>query len=230
MDPEMLHIRRGPVETVVVVMAIALSGLAGAQPFPRIIRLDGPVDIDSEHHCRITSVSLDDDTRNQRLWQIKLPPRMANVVRDVCEFGRVSSRLPWRGDVATLHVGELLVIADQTGFLLADYNAGKVLAERATEHTPSAVFSQATFTIEGTGLTTCKGRAGEVVLRRCGDRVVYFNGTSAALIDIKAMKVEAEGRWTPPVKAPAPVNGKRTVDGIVSVGRARLSFVGTPRG
>jgi hypothetical protein len=154
---------------------------------------------------------------------------MANLVRDVCDFGRVSSRLPWRGIVETLHVGKLLVIADQTGFLLADYDSGKLLAERAVTHTPSAVFSRATFTIEGTDLTACKGRAGEVVLRRCGERVVYFNGTSAALIDIKAMKVEAEARWTPPVKAPAPVNGKRTVEGLVSVGRARLSFVGTPR-
>jgi len=211
-------------------MALVLPGLAGANPFARIIRLDGPVDIDSEHHCRITSVSLDDDTRNQRLWQLNLPPRMANLVRDTCHFGRVSSRLPWRGVVETLHVGELLVIADQTGFLLADYNSGKVLAERATEHTPGAVFSQATFTLEGAGLTTCKGRAGEVVLRRCGERIVYFNGMSAALIDSKARKVEAEGRWTPGVKAPAPVNGKRTVEGTVSVGRARLSFVGTPRG
>jgi hypothetical protein len=217
------------VETFLVVMAIALPGLASAQPFSRIIRLDGPVDIDSEHHCRITSVSLDDDTRNQRLWQINLPPRMANIVRDVCEFGRVGTRLPWRGDVGTLHVEELLVIADQTGFLLADYGSGKILAERAMTHTPGAVFSQATFTIEGPRLTACKGRAGEVVLRRCGDRVVYFNGTSAALIDIKTLKVEAEARWTPPVKAPAPVNGKRTVEGLVSMGRVRLSFVGTSR-
>ncbi len=222
MDLEMLH--------VLLVMALVLPGLAVANPFARVIRLDGPVDINPEKHCRITSVSLDDDTRNQRLWQINLPPRMANVVRDTCESGRLGSRLPWRGQVETLHVGELLVIADQTGFLLADYNSGKVLAERATKHMPGAVFSQATFTLEGTGLSTCKGRAGEIVLKRCGDRVVYFNGTSAALIDSKARKVEAEGRWTPPVKAPVPVDGKRTVEGLVSVGRARLSFVGTPRG
>ena len=65
-------------------------------------------------------------------------------MRDVCDFRGTSTRLPWQGDVKTLQVGELLVIADQTGFLLADYNSGKVLAERATEHTPAAVFRMMT--------------------------------------------------------------------------------------
>ncbi|MBF5041122.1 hypothetical protein FGE12_01860 [Aggregicoccus sp. 17bor-14] len=86
-------------------------------------------------------------------------------------------------------------MADATGVLLLDVRDGKVLLDWEAPRDASARFfvDEGHFALEGA--PSCAGAflRGRM-LQRCGSRLVYFNGTAAALLQLAPPRLRAQAR------------------------------------
>lgn len=227
---------------------LLVAGVASAQPtssgaYLRWNLEDLPPSPAAAHSraCRAVSVSWL-DARDRVLWTVALPQRMREADQGLCDCHRAddggscaaelreyrarprASEPPFV--IGVLREGDIVAVADASGVLLLDVRSGEVLLDWAAPAAAGARFfvDEGRFRLEGG-----KGCAGPVVhghtLRRCGARLVYFNGAAVALFGLSPARLEAAASSEPAhslsakagqVKARIPVGGGAFVlEGIV---------------
>jgi hypothetical protein len=102
--------------------------------------------------------------------------------------------------IGVLELDGSVFIADPSGVLVLEQSSGKPLLDLALpcEGKHSVNFDVGRFAL--TGKPACKGPAdGAQIFQRCQDRVLYFDGNRAALLQTRPPRVEAlgayKGRW-----------------------------------
>lgn len=163
----------------------------------------------------------------------QLPPRMRAEAWGSCTEGELLhyQRRPRHEAhgiyrlLGPLDLGEALAVADPSGVLVLRKSDGQPLLDHAA---PAGVhqlfFDDGRFTLGG--LDSCGGGAhGARVFARCGQMLVYFNGSRAALIDARRLRVTAEGRYK--LRPRAPGNGRASEsEAVIPLGPYRLMLRG----
>jgi hypothetical protein len=144
------------------------------------------------------------DGADRVVWQRTLPARVQSLSLGPCAELEVAQyrRNPRSPDsfpdvIGMLETGDAIVEADVTGVLALRKADGAVALDAEAPSSPSGLrFDEGEFAVAG--LADCKGPAnGAAVFARCGERLVYFNGTTALVIGAGTLRVEARGRYSP---------------------------------
>lgn len=160
--------------------------------------------------CQAVSVSWL-DAHDRVRWTARLPARMRDADQGDCDCRRAddggacaSELREYRARprasvppfvVGVLREGHVLAVADMSGVLLLDVRSGKVLLDwEAPPDAGARLFvDEGRFTLEG--MKECSGvlERGRM-LRRCGTRLVYFNGSAVAVFHLGRPRLEAATR------------------------------------
>ena len=141
------------------------------------------------------------DGEDRVLWRRELPARIRKFNFGTCAESEISEyrRSPRRNArllgvvFGGLELDEILVAPDPSGLLVLRKADGKIVLDFAAPAVGSAFyFDEGAF--ELVGVPDCKGpSAGAQVFARCGERVVYFNGSTAAVLKLNPPRLEARG-------------------------------------
>lgn len=157
------------------------------------------------------------DGEDRVAWQRELPARVRALGFGPCEEQELASyrrnpRATGAPDYAVLGVadaGGSIVEADLTGVLALRKTDGAVLLDAgapSADPRDSLFFDDGTFELQGVPGCTGPSRRAHV-FARCGERLVYFNGTTVLVIALDKPRVEARGRYQ---RTAVTVTGVRT--------------------
>lgn len=173
------------------------------------------------------------DGEDKSLWQRLLPPRMRAETWGSCTEGELLyyQRRPRHEAhglyrlLGPLDLGEALAVADPSGVLVLRKSDGQPLLDHAAPAGDDPLFFDDGRFMLG-GLDSCGGGArGARVFARCGQMLVYFNGSRAVLIDARRLRVTAEGRYKH--RLPAPGNRRAgESETVIPLGPYRLMLRG----
>ncbi|WP_394834437.1 PQQ-binding-like beta-propeller repeat protein [Pendulispora rubella] len=194
--------RRGTPRIIAASSGVVAFDATGAEPlplepFPRW--LFAAESSGSYENCSLRALSWDDGN-GRSLWQRDVPARMREI-RFPCRSlegyrreARFVGRLPYSMFGTSVNDGTL-VEANRTGVLALNLRDGSVQLDAAAPGSERGVsFYQGTFAVDG--LSDCKGVTyGAELFMRCGDRYVYFNGTTALVLSGTPLRVEATGTY-----------------------------------
>lgn len=154
--------------------------------------------------CRPAEVAWVDGD-DKVVWKRGLPARLRATSWGLCSDEEVTyylrrpryvglSPLLFPGVAAA---GDRIVVADTTGVLVLDRKDGAALLDRAAHRDGQALFfDRGTFALDSSPPCSGPARHGQV-FAQCGSSLVYFNGRTAILMDMRAPRVEAETALTP---------------------------------
>jgi outer membrane protein assembly factor BamB len=174
---------------------------------------------------------------NRVAWQRHLPKRVMSLrdcdeetLSDYRRHPRAHAGLPLFA-FGVVDAGSALIEVDATGLLAFRKNDGAVLFDVEAPAAGAAdLFPIDTFELRG--LAGCSGLAagdsvapGLSVFARCGDRLIYFNGTTAWLVALKPPRVEASGRPQRLREEAADVFGAAKISSTIPLGAFSLVLV-----
>jgi hypothetical protein len=201
--------------------AAAYEPRAGARPTP----LEPFLRWELGASCEPTALALVDGD-DRVVWQRAVPARVRALAGD-CDDAAVYRRQPRAAD-GVIHgvmgierTPAAVVEADYSGILVVRAGDGIVLLDQpAPAGSASVFFDQGTYDLDG----TCQGRVrGARLFARCGDEAVYFNGSTAMLLSLASLRVEAQ--TTLPAGATVRSTGLRT-DMTIQLGKHTLLLQG----
>jgi hypothetical protein len=157
------------------------------------------------------------DCDDRTVWQRELPARVRALSFGSCEELELAyyRRTPRAGGPPSLAVlgiidaGASIIEADLSGVVALRKADGALLLDADA---PSATPRDALFFDEGTfelrGAPGCTGRSRRAhVFARCGERLVYFNGSTLLVIALDKPRIEARGQYQ---RTATTVTGVRT--------------------
>lgn len=143
-------------------------------------------------------------------WERAVPARFGAVSFGDCgELEMSSYRRRPRANAPLLYLvygssetDDAIVVGDETGVLALKKSDGALALDfEAPRNRGGLMFDSGTFTLDGE--PRCEGPAHHArVFARCGDRIVYFNGTTAALVAPSPWRVEARATFSGPATGP----------------------------
>jgi outer membrane protein assembly factor BamB len=149
---------------------------------------------DEGPRCRSVALSWVDGEENV-VWRRELPARFQGSEAGTCAAGTaVLLRRRPRLTAGFLELGATVVVARAAGVLALDRRSGEVVLDLdAPPEGPEGdtlYFDGGTFSLSGT--PSCTGRSDRAfVFERCASRVLFFNGSTAALLGGRPFAVEA---------------------------------------
>lgn len=170
------------------------------------------------------------DGDDKVVWRRRLPERTRATPWGACDDYEVvyylrrprSAGLSLYSLMGAATAGDADVVADATGVLALARKDGAVLLDRAAPRDDRAIFfDEGTFALDGGPPCAGPSRHG-YVFAQCGSSLVYFNGSTALLIDACAWRVEAEAALTP---AMVTSRGVKT-EAAIPLGKRILSLRG----
>lgn len=162
------------------------------------------MDADGRVRCHPDEVAWVDGD-DEVVWNRALPARTRATSWGLCDDHEVAYylRRPRYAGISphlltgASAAGDMVAVADMTGVLALARKDGAVLLDRAARRDDQALFfDSGTFALDSD--PPCSGQAPHgQVFAQCGSSLVYFNGSTALLIDMGAWRVEAESALTP---------------------------------
>jgi outer membrane protein assembly factor BamB len=183
---------------------------------------DGPA-------CHPSSVAWVDG-EDAVVWKRDLPPRLRSMSWGLCNdheyVGYMRRPRQSRGLLYSIigveGVDDALIVADGTGVLALHRRDGAALFDRATAFAdPSLFFDSGTFHLDTD--PPCSGPSRHArIFARCGSALLFFNGSTALLIDPSSWRVTAEATYTPA----ALLSGGHKTEAAFKLGGRTLSLKG----
>jgi outer membrane protein assembly factor BamB len=150
--------------------------------------------------CRLDALAWVDGA-DRVVWRRTVPGQRRQAFRSLCEDVQGYRRSPRdaagkvAGVLGIVDAGAAIVMADELGALaLRKADGAIVLTTEASIDDRALRFDDGTFAVAG--LPNCRGPAPHArVLARCGNRLVYFNGTTALILALDTLRVDGRGTF-----------------------------------
>lgn len=224
-----LEVTRSPTGAPrVVVPGVSIAAFDPQGPAPPLAPFARWEIAESADGCRPHALAWVDGG-DRVVWQRPLPARVQALSFGRCNELEVAlyrrSPRSAAGDLfmvlGMLETASTVVEADVSGVLALRKADGAVVLDADAPSAPDALFFDiGEFVV--TGLADCKGVARRgTVFARCGERFVYFNGTTAMLVAADTLRVEARGTYARNPDGPA-VHQRASI----SLGRYQLMLDG----